>query len=223
MWCLRGEFDPETGALLEGRLRNTVDTLFHERQPDTCPTDPMSKHNHLRALALIALTSGDGPRSSGRIDMSVLIDAQTLLHGEHPHSVIDCGLPVELPVETLRRWACLAEITPIIVAADGVKLYLGRSARTANRAQRRALRGMYRRCAIPGCTIAFDNCDIHHVRYYRNGGTTDIVNLVPICNKHHHLIHEGRWQLTLDAQRNLTITFPDGNIMTTGPPSARAG
>jgi len=222
MWCLRGEFDPETGALLEGRLRSAVETLFRQQQPDTCPNDPLAKHNHLRALALIALTAGTASTSSARIDMSVLIDAQTLLGGAHPNTIVDCGLPVEVPVDTLRRWACLAEITPIIVAADGVSLYLGRTSRTANRAQRRALRAMYRCCAIPGCTVAFDNCDIHHVRYFRNGGSTDINQLIPICNKHHHVVHEGHWQLALDDRRNLTLTFPDGAIMTTGPPKAAA-
>jgi Domain of unknown function (DUF222) len=222
MWCLRGEFDPETGALLEGRLRNTVEALFRENLPDTCPTDPLLKQHHLRALALDALIKGRGTRSSGRIDMSVLIDVQTLLDGEHPNSVIDCGIPVELPVETLRRWACMAEITPIIVGGDGVSLYLGRDSRTANREQRRALRGMYRSCAVPGCIVGFDNCAIHHIKWYRNCGSTDIDNLAPLCHKHHHLVHEGGWTLAVDARRNLTITFPDGSIMTTGPPSRRA-
>jgi uncharacterized protein DUF222 len=219
MWCLRGEFDPETGALLAGRLRNAVETMFHEHQPDTCPTDPLMKQNHLQALALDALTKGQFGRSSGRIDMSVLIDIETLLDGEHPNSIFDCGVPIDLPAETLRRWACLADITPIIVGADGVSLYLGREQRTANRAQRRALRAMYRCCAIPGCSVGFDNCQIHHLRWFRNGGRTDIENLIPICNKHHHLVHEGGWDLTLDAGRNLTIIYPDGAIMTTGPPT----
>jgi len=222
MFCLRGEFDPETGAQLNARLRKTVETMFREQQPDTCPLDPLLKQQHLLALAFVALANGAGSRGSARVDMSVLIDVETLLHGEHPDTIIDCGLPIELPVETLRRWACLAEITPIIVAADGVSLYLGRTSRTANRAQRRALRGMYRCCAIPGCTVAFDNCDIHHVIFFHKGGLTDIDYLLPICNRHHHLIHEGGWQLALDARRNLTVTFPDGAIMTTGPPSARA-
>jgi hypothetical protein len=222
MWCLRGEFDPETGALFESRLRNTIESLFHDHQPDTCPTDPLAKQDHLRALALVALTTGGGARSSGRIDMSVLIDAETLLHGEHPQTVIDCGLPCDLPVETLRRWACCSEITPIIVGADGVSLYLGRDSRTANRAQRRALRGMYRCCAVPGCSVGFDNCQIHHLRWFRNLGNTDICNLLPVCHKHHHLVHEGGWHLALDGRRNLTVTYPDGSIMTTGPPSARA-
>ena len=222
MWCLRGDFDPETGALLDARLRAEIERLFRDTQPDTCPTDPLTKQHHLRALALVALITGDGKRSSGRIDMSVLIDAETLLHGEHPHTIIDCGTPVDLPVETLRRWACIADITPIIVAADGVKLYLGRDSRIANRHQRRALRAMYRHCAIPGCRVVFDYCAIHHIRWYRNLGTTDIDNLLPICTKHHHLVHEGRWKLTLDTRRHLTITYPDGTVMTTGPPTRRA-
>jgi hypothetical protein len=180
------------------------------------------KQHHLRALALDALTKGRGARSSGRIDISVLIDVETLIDGEHPDSVIDCGIPIDLPVEALRRWACMAEITPIIVGTDGVSLYLGRDSRTANREQRRALRAMYRCCAVPGCNVGFDYCDIHHIKWYRNRGKTDIDNLAPLCHKHHHLVHEGGWHLAMDARRNLTITFPDGSIMTTGPPSRRA-
>lgn len=92
MWCLRGEFDPETGALFEARLRTTVETLFRDKQPDTCPTDALSKQHHLRALALVALTAGTGKRASGRIDMSILIDAETLLQGSirKQSSTVDC-------------------------------------------------------------------------------------------------------------------------------------
>jgi hypothetical protein len=222
MWCLRGEFDPETGLILDGRLRAMVETLFHDTVPETCPGDPLLKQQHLRALALVALSEGRGGR--GRTDVSILIDAETLLNGEHDHSIIDCGLAVDLPVETIRRMACCAEaIVPIITAANGVSLHLGREQRTANRNQRRALRALYRGCAIPGCAVTWAQIDVHHVRWYRHGGPTDIDNLLPLCVKHHHLAHEGGWQLTLNTNRHLTITYPDGAIMTTGPPSARAG
>jgi hypothetical protein len=120
----------------------------------------------------------------------------------------------------LRRWACLAEITPIITGSAGVSLSLGRDSRHANRAQRRALRAMYGGCGIPGCSVAFDRCQIHHLKWFHNNGLTDIDNLSPLCNKHHHLVHDGGWHLVLDNGRNLTVTFPDGSIMTTGPPSA---
>ena len=218
MWCLRGEFDPETGLGLDARLRGMVEAMFHTTTPDTCPTDPLLKQQHLRALALVALCDGRGGRV--RTEINVLIDADTLLHGEHDDSVIDLGLPIDIPVETLRRMACCAEaVVPIICAADGVSLHVGRDERVANRAQRRALRAMYRGCAIRGCSAAWSHCDIHHVHWYRHGGRTDIQNLLPLCSKHHHYAHEGGWHLTLDTGRNLTITYPDGNTMTTGPPT----
>ena len=223
MWCLRGEFDPETGAIFETRLNNALEALFHDNTPDTCPTDPIAKQHHLRALALFSLTGGTTTRTTGTIDMSILLDATTLIDGAvHAHSVIDCGLGIDLPVETIRRMACSADITPIIVGADGVHLELQQTTRLANRHQRRALRAMYRGCAIPGCCVAWDYVVIHHLTYFRNGGPTDIANLVPLCNKHHHLAHEGGWRLTLDAIRNLTITRPDGTRMTTGPPQVLA-
>ena len=222
MWCLHGEFDPETGLILDGRLRAMVETLFHDTTPDTCPSDPLLKQQHLRALALVALSEGRGGR--GRTEINVLIDAATLLDGEHDRSVIDLGLAVDLPIETIRRMACCAEvIVPIICAADGVSLYLGRETRVANRAQRRALRAMYRGCAIPGCSAAWEQVDIHHVIWFRHGGRTDIDCLLPLCFKHHHLAHEGGWKLALNANRYLTITYPDGQIMTTGPPTTKTG
>jgi hypothetical protein len=170
-------------AILDGRLRNTVEGLFREMLSETCPADPLLKQQHLRALALVALTSGEPVKglARARVDVSLLIDIDTLVDGEHEGSVIDLGVPVELPVETLRRMACCAEvIVPIIVAADDTSLYLGRDSRVANRAQRWALRVMYRGCAIPGCSAAFDDCQIHHLRWFRRLGRTDIDNLLPV-------------------------------------------
>ncbi len=222
MWCLHGEFDPETGATLHNRLTRTIEKLFHTTTPDTAPKDPIQKQHHLRALALVALTDGTGSTAGG-VDMSILIDATTLVNGPHDDTVIDCGLPIDLPIETIRRMACVAEITPIIVAADGVSLYLGTTTRLANRAQRRALRAMYRTCAVPGCCVTWDKLVIHHINWFRHGGPTDIDNLLPICTRHHHYAHEGRWQLSLDRNRNLTINLPDGTTMCHGPPKALAG
>ena len=49
-------------------------------------------------------------------------------------------------------------------------------------------------------------------------------NMVPLCMKHHHAVHDGGWHLHLNPRnRTLTITYPDGSIQTTGPPHARAG
>ena len=221
MWCIKGEFDPESGARLHNRLTATVEKLFHDSPPETAPRDPLDKQHHLRGLALVALIDGTGAKPNG-VDMSILIDSTTLLSGMHDATVIDCGLPIELPLETIRRMACIAEITPIIVGADGVKLNVGHTTRLATPAQRRALRAMYRTCAVPGCCVAWDQIVIHHVKYYRNRGPTDIENLLPLCVKHHHCAHEGGWQFALAADRTLTITLPNGTVACHSPPKALA-
>ena len=154
--------------------------------------------------------------------MSILIDSTTLMHGHHAGTIVDCGLSIELPLETVRRMACVAELTPVIVGADGVKLYLGNTTRLANRDQRRALRAMYRGCAVPGCCVAWDYVIIHHLKYFHNRGPTDIDNLLPLCVKHHHYAHEGGWQFHLALDRTLTITLPDGTTQCHSPPKAFA-
>ena len=62
MWRFDGRFDPLTGAKLDARLDAAVQALFAEATPDTCPTDPVLKQQHLRALAFqrLVLEGGSG-------------------------------------------------------------------------------------------------------------------------------------------------------------------
>jgi len=155
-------------------------------------------------------------------DITVVIDAQTFLDGRHDHTRIDLGLGLAdsgLPVETIRRWACLGTVTPVIVSADGRRLLLGREKRLANGHQRRALRVLYPTCAL--CDTAFEHCDVHHLHPWETGGRTDIDNLLPLCSKHHHFAHEGGWRLRLDADRTLRVTRPGGGETVHGPPRIR--
>ena len=102
------------------------------------------------------------------------------------------------------------------------ELDLGRTTRLANRAQRRALRGLYRTCAFPGCTVGYDRCELHHIIWWRHGGRTDLDNLIPVCTTHHAKIHHDGWVIELGPNRQLTLTLPDGTTRTTGPPTIRA-
>ena len=115
--------------------------------------------------------------------------------------------------ETARRHACCAGIIPVVMGGDGIPLDMGRKRRLATPDQRRALRTMYRTCAFHGCDVAFTRCQPHHLREGDDHhGPTDLDNLLPLCHRHHHLVHEGRWRLSLDAHRTLTITRPDGTL-----------
>jgi len=239
-WNLAGRFDPATGARMEGRLRNQINRIRARRLPENCPTDPLELQQHLAALALAELmgvsdTALDGESADesgvrpagpvgggGSPDVTVIIDEQTLREGhQREGSIVDIGLGgFGLPVETIRRWACTGSVTPVIVSADGVRLILGRETRVANRAQRRALRVLYRTCSL--CDTPFDLCQIHHVDWFALGGLTNIECLLPVCSKHHHLVHEGGWVLHLAADRTLTVTRPGGIISVHPPPNAKA-
>ncbi len=222
MWNFAGRYDPVRGTELDGRIRNAIETLFHGKTPDDAPTDPIERQEHLAALALLALSEGKG--TSGLPDVTVLIDEKTLTSGHrHEHTVLDAGLGrFGLPIETVRRWACLGTITPVVVGADGVRLFLGRETTTRQ----------------PGPTTRTPRPlpDVRPVRrpvrthpspprlVVRTASTdlTDVDNLLPLCGRHHHLVHEGGWQLHLAADRTLTIIRPGGHITTTGPPTIRA-
>jgi hypothetical protein len=219
MFNLHARFDPETGIGLKGRLNNTIEALFHGRAPEGAPLDPFERQQWLAALALAALIKGEGSGGSGVPDITVVIDATTLLHGEHAGTRLDLG-QFGLPVETIRRWACLGDITPVIVGVDGTRLLLGRTERLANREQRRALRTLYRTCAC--CDVLFEHCEIHHVIWFDPDGRSDIDNMLPLCHRHHHLAHEGGWQLALHTDRTLRITLPNGEVRVHSPPRAKA-
>ena len=59
---------------------------------------------------------------------------------------------------------------------------------------------------------------------WEHGGATDLDNLAPLCEsaKHHHLVHEGGWTLTMTPDRVATWTRPDGTIYYTGTTIDRA-
>jgi hypothetical protein len=229
MFRLSAELDPETGLYLSARIQATIDALFSQQTPPTCPDDPFEKQQHLAALALVALIKGEAP-AAGRPEVVVVVEAGAVEPGasQPPHPVtVDWGLPVELPHRVLADLMGVADVE-VVVVRNGVVLHapgvldLGRTTRVATRAQRRALRAMYRGCAIPGCDARFDHCKIHHVHWWRHGGSTDLHNLLPLCVRHHTAVHHDGWLVELDAERRLTVILPDGTVRCAGPPGRHA-
>jgi len=213
--------DPLRSLSFERRLAAMVETLHHGPPLDGCPTDPLERQSFLRAHALLILIEGRGTKGSAGAEIVVVVDHTA------PDDVpdIDWGRPTDIPSRVLHDLlheptTRVHEVTVrngVIISAPG-SLDLARTTRLANRAQRRALRALYRGCAIPGCDNPFDRCTIHHVVWWRHGGTTDLHNLLPVCNRHHHLVHDRGWQLALGPNRQLTVTTPSGRVMSTGPP-----
>ena len=227
MWRFDGRFDPLSGAKLDARLETAVQALFAEAVPDTCPADPILKQHHLRALAFqrLVMQDGAGVGRQGRPEMIVVIEADAPDGGGGP--TVDWGIPVEIPDRVMAEMFGDADVHAVVVR-NGVILHapgvldLGRTTRLANRAQRQALRALYSTCAIPGCSVRYSRCKLHHIIWWRNGGRTDLSNLLPLCTRHHTKVHDAGRHLWIGPNRELTITFPDGIIHNTGPPNRRA-
>ena len=83
---------------------------------------------------------------------------------------------------------------------------------------------MYTSCVDPDCDTAFDECHVHHVDEFADGGNTDLARLAPVCKTRgcHTKYHEGGWTLEIDDNRHITITRPDGTIHYHGPSINRA-
>ena len=192
--------------------------------------DRTVSRNRLAAEALGRLIlGGQGLSRPLEADITVIIDARTLETGKfHDRSVSETGDGLELPPASVLRLLCQGLVTPVIKDRDGNVLFVGRSVRNANRAQRRALRVMYRTCAFEGCEVPFHRCEIHHIIPWERGGPTDLDNLIPLCSRHHHQVHDLAWKLRLEPDRTLVITQPDGTEYTRtrpylAPHQARAG
>ena len=90
-------------------------------------------------------------------------------------------------------------------AAPHTRHDLGRRSRTVSPALRELLGQIDgERCRFPSCTRTA-HLHAHHVRFWRDGGDTDLANLVLVCSRHHTLIHQDGYQLVLSLDRTLTV------------------
>ena len=206
-----GKFDPISASILKSKIGHFVEAMFHSGDKEV-PVDVMpwiEPNDHRQAQALIALVNGASESVSdvpARAEIVVHVDLETLRHGLHAGGTCRTALGADLPVETVRRLACEAEILPVVLDGRSVPIDVGRSKRLATVHQRRALEAIHPTCAIPDCEVIFDHCNVHHIDYWENGGSTDLNNMVPLCSRHHHAAHEGGWKLKLDPEtRELTI------------------
>jgi hypothetical protein len=198
--------DPIRDAAVQGAIDAQLARLKQQPEHNDTP------FGSLQVDALVASVSGDQPGQTRIPEVGLLIDRHTACHGRHADTICETSAGTQLPVSTAQRLCCDANMIGITIGANGEALDVGRQQRTATRAQRRALRAMYRTCAHPHCTVVFDRCRIHHIIAWAIGGRTDLDQLLPLCEQHHHMVHEGNWLLTMTPDRVCTWTRPDGTI-----------
>ena len=212
---LDGLLDPETGTRICNRLQDTAEELRRQDQQtarthatsargggpaDSSGDDESGRSwDQLRADALDLLTSDstDGARerggSGGRPKAEVIVVADIgVLTGDDPAGRCEIPGTGPVPPAVLQRIACDAQLIGLIFS-DGKPLRHGSTVRTATTKQWRALIARDRGCI--GCGAEPGQCQAHHIVPYARLRRTDIENLVLVCWRCHHNIHDRNWQV----------------------------
>ena len=189
MTILYGRFDPVAGARIETALSKKMDDLWREDpRRRTRPGQRMAD-----ALELL-LTRPSGEEGGGQ-DAKLLITAEYDVVAQRlGKAALPDGTP--LPADELRKLACDAQILPAIFSGGSQPLDLGRTRRLASGSQRAALVRRDRVCV--GCGASASWCQAHHIVFWRDGGRTDIDNLVLLCGRCHHKVHDDGWKVERD-------------------------
>jgi hypothetical protein len=209
---LRGELDAEGGAL----VRTALDALSAAAGPSDERKGWQRRADALVDLASRQLQSGDLPTAHGQrphLTVTVSLDALQRREGTAPAELGGVGA---IHPETARRIACDAVRTVAGVAGEdagsmpGSTLSVGRATRTIPAAIRTALALRDKGCRFPGCDRPPEWTDGHHIRHWADLGETEVHNLVSLCRRHHHMVHERGWSIRLEPDGSFTVAEPRG-------------
>ena len=95
------------------------------------------------------------------------------------------------PARRLANLVDHGDLMGVLYDAQGQVIKFGRKRRLASSKQVQVLLGMWgHTCAVPGCGHT-RFLQMHHIRDWAEGGTTDVDNLVPLCSRCHSLVTDG--------------------------------
>jgi Domain of unknown function (DUF222)/HNH endonuclease len=200
------ELDRESGDAVHAVLQQRYDELWND-DGGRDGADEIRTPEQRMADAFVSLVTGADsrddrpPHPKHQINVIYDIAGQTSLDGRPLATLVTDGEP--LPREVRDRIACNATVTAILFDGPGKPIWRGRDLRHATIAQWKALIARDRGCV--GCGAAPNRCEAHHIVPWEEFGPTDIDNLVLVCSRCHHDLHDrgmnlrrtrGGWRIT---------------------------
>ena len=120
-------------------------------------------------------------------------------------STIVTDVPEGVNVDTQRpmsaactaTYLCDCRIHVILRAADGSPHNFGRTTRTVPSRLFKQVAARDGGCRFPGCDRPVKWTDAHHIHWWERGGSTNYDNLILLCSRHHHYVHQQRIDIDL--------------------------
>ena len=159
------------------------------------------------ARGYLSGTGGEKRAKSDNYQVVVHVDAAALQ---------DKGGKSDLPVESVRRIACDADLVAVTRDAKGNLLNLGRKHRVVSPQLKRALLARDKCCTYPSCSHE-QFLEAHHVMHWADGGETSLDNTRLICNRHHRLLHEGGFTIHKNFAGEWYFRTAEGKVLPEAP------
>ena len=159
------------------------------------------------ARGYLSGTGGEKRAKSDNYQVVVHVDAAALQ---------DKGGKSDLPVESVRRIACDADLVAVTRDAKGNLLNLGRKHRVVSPQLKRALLARDKCCTYPSCSHE-QFLEAHHVMHWADGGETSLDNTRLICNRHHRLLHEGGFTIHKNFAGEWYFRTSEGKVLPEAP------
>lgn len=192
-WKIRGEFDLDTGTLINAAMLHAREQLWERGQREISQAD---------CLREIVERYADGIESPLRRDRS-----KVWLHLDAVSGASTGATGIRMP-DSVRDKVCCDGLIQPVWERDGVPFNLGRAQHIVPERTRRVVMLRDHGCRVPGCD--HDRIiEIHHVIHWIDGGPTDTWNLVALCPKHHRMHHQGRLGITGNADEPTGLVFTD--------------
>ena len=191
-------------------LRQAVDRRYLEllREDSTDGQDPDQVRSPKQRLhdALFELTTNrdantgeflpdiEGVMKAKASTQMIVVAPIGVIDGTDPDGVVEIVDVGPVPRDILKTFTEDTEIAGLICDGEGRPLRLGRKQRLANVHQRLAV--AIRDGGCFQCGAPMHRCELHHIKeWHRDGGRTDVDNLVAVCRKHHRMLQTENLQV----------------------------
>ena len=207
MGIFRFELDPTAAARTRQELEHLATRMWHDDGGRDADLRTARTRDQRLADAFVELVTGpkadacSSRHPKSQLNINIDIAALTMDDGTPLATLVADGTP--LPAAVKDRLACVSGFSVTLFDGPSRPIWVGRDHRHATIAQWRALIARDRGCI--GCGATPDRCEAHHILHWDDFGPTDIDNLVLVCKRCHHDLHDrgqilvrepgGRWMV----------------------------